>query len=265
MSIVVITGSGPEHRFVANRIVAAHEVAAILVCDPAPRRRWSAVLRKSPVRFADKALRQVYLRAIGDAAAREATLRRILGRDSEAFSRPDLVRPVGRPKDGLLARTVAGLRPRIVAVYGTGVVPDDVLALADQIALNMHTGLSPWYRGTACAFWPVVAGDFERIGATVHECTSQLDGGRIFFRERTPLFRGDDLHAIFARTVRTGTDGYVDVLARALEGTLAGEVQDLGLGREYRGDALGLRPELAARRALRRAAPHWPKHPPAGG
>ena len=262
MTLVLITADGPEHRYVANRILAAHDVAAILLCDPAPRRSWRKVLQKSPRRFAGKALRQLYLRAIGDAAARRAGLRRVLGPDSDAFARPELLAPVGPARGPLLLRKLAEIRPGVIAVYGTSVIPPPVLRMAEEIALNMHTGLSPWYRGTACAFWPVVEGQLDRIGATVHECTPELDGGRIFFRERARIFRGDDLHAIFARAVQTGARGYVEVIGRALQRRLEGEPQDLRLGREYRGDMRGLAAEIAARRALRRLAPGLPEAGP---
>ena len=188
---------------------------------------------------------------------REESLHRVLGRSAQAFHREDLLVPVGRPKDGVLARRVAEIDPDIIAVYGTGIVPDNVLRLARNVALNMHTGLSPWYRGVACAFWPIVDGKPEMVGATVHECTSKVDGGHIFFRQRAPLYRGDDLHAIFARAVAVGAMGYVEVISRASNGELAGERQDLTIGREFRGNMLGLRAELAARRSLRRLSPTW--------
>jgi len=261
MSLIIVTGDGPEHRYVTNAILARHEVAAILVCDPPARRSWKAVLRKSPLRFLDKTARQAFLRAIGDADARAESLRRVLGGESHAFARPDLVEHVGRPKAGRLAERVREIGPEIIAIYGTGIVPDDVLALAGEISLNMHTGLSPWYRGTACAFWPLVEGEPERIGATVHECTSAVDGGRIFFRTRAELFRHDDLHAVFARAVRAGAGGYPEVIGQALSGTLAGEAQDLSLGREYPGSMLGLRAEYTARLSLRRLSKSWPEEP----
>jgi methionyl-tRNA formyltransferase len=262
MTLVLLTADGPEHRYVANRILAAHPIAAILLCDPAPRRSWRTVLRRSPRQFADKALRQLYLRAIGDASARRAGLRRVLGPQSDAFARPDLLVPVGPAKGPLLLRKLAEIRPRIIAVYGTSVIPLSVLQMAEGIALNMHTGLSPWYRGAACAFWPIVEGEADKVGATVHECTPELDGGRIFFRERARIYRGDDLHAIFARAVKTGARGYVEVIGRALEGSLEGEPQDLRTGREYRGAMRGLAAEIAARRALRRLARDLPEAGP---
>lgn len=252
MSIVLVTGSGAEHRYVANTILAEHDVAAILVCDPPRRRSWARVLQKSPLRFADKALKALYLKMIGDRETRTRSLRKVLGDASDGFARPDLVVPVGKPRDGLLAKEVARIKPDIIAVYGTGIIDDDVLRMAQRVALNMHTGLSPWYRGVSCAVWPIIDMKPDMVGATVHECTSDVDGGRIFFRQAARIAPDDDLHAVFARAVAVGAAGYARVIADAKAGTLTGEPQDLSVGKEYRGDMLGLGTELRARRALRR-------------
>lgn len=261
MRIVLITGDNQEHRYVTNRIVDTHEVEAVLVTTPAPRRDWKKTMLSSPIRFLDKALGKIYLSVIKDSSRRNAALHSVLGRESENFSRPEMLRSAGPTKGPLLEQIVSELRPDIIAVYGTAVIPDSVLRLANVLALNMHTGLSPWYRGTRCSFWPIVDGKPEMVGATVHECTAELDGGMIFFRERTPIYRGDDLHTIFARAVKTGADGYVDVIERALKEELEGIPQDLSLGQEYRGSMVGLRSELAARIALRRMTKDLPPVP----
>ena len=240
MRIVIITGDAPEHHHVANTICAAHDVAAILLCDPPPRRTWRTVLRKSLAQFVDKTARTLFLRLIGDAAQRQRSLIRVLGPGAEGFARPDLVERVGRPKAGRLQQRVAELAPDIIAVYGTGIIPDAVLDLAGTVALNMHTGLSPWYRGVQCAFWPIVEGRPDMVGATVHECTAKVDGAFTYSPRFESFVDHRDLHAD------------AEVIGAACTGTLAGEAQDHSIGREYRGTMLGLRAELQARRMLRR-------------
>jgi methionyl-tRNA formyltransferase len=261
MSVVIVTGDGFEHHYVANSLCAAHDVTAILVCEQPPRRTMGKVLKKSPALFVDKSLRNLYLKAIGDQQARAVSMRRVLGPKAEKFDRQDLVERVGRPKAGRLAERVRELAPDVVAVYGTSIVPDSVLHQANVISLNLHTGVSPWYRGTACTYWPLIDGKPEMVGATVHECTSDVDGGQIFFRESAPLYRDDDMHAIFARTVKTGALGYVETAGKALDGTLTGQPQELGEGKEYSGAKLGFRVEWAGRRARARLSKTWPIEP----
>lgn len=259
MKLVIITGDGPEHSYVANRISETHDVVAILVCDPTPKRHWKKILKKSPGQFINKSLRQVFLKLIGDSAARAKSLAEVFGSIDEKHRQVELIQHVGRPKAGKLAETIHTLQPDIIAVYGTGIIPDDVLSSAKVVSLNMHTGLSPWYRGTACAFWPIVMGEADMIGATVHECTSDVDGGRIFQTRQADIFKGDNLHAIFARAAVAGTDAYVDVIEAAKNGSLVGQAQDLSLGREFRGNQLGILPELKARWQLKKMSKILPK------
>lgn len=258
MSIVIITGDGPEHRYVANKLTSRFDVSRIFVCDSPPPRSWKATLKRSGREFAGKSLRRVYLKLIGDAAQRKASVQATLGPMSENFQAPHLLTHCGLPKDPLLEAEVARSQPEIIAVYGTGIVPDRVLQKAGFVALNMHTGLSPWYRGVSCFLWPLIDRRPDMVGATVHECTVEVDGGRIFYQARARLVQGDDIHAVFARAVIAGAEGYADVLSKALSQELEGTVQDMRIGREYTGRMLGVRAELAGRLALRRLAKSFP-------
>jgi methionyl-tRNA formyltransferase len=257
--IVIITGDDLEHRFVANEICRRFEVEAILIVDPVKRRSWKTVLKKSFLEFADKALWRILLKVTGDSRARQRSLIHVFGRENcESFHQQDKTLRVGRPKAGRLLREVERLRPDLIAIYGTGIIPDAVLNKAATKSLNMHTGISPEYRGAACAFWPIYDGRPEFVGATVHECTSRVDGGEVYFKSRAQLFRDDDLHAIFARAAKVGAEGYVEVIERATADTLVGAPQDLAEGAEFRGSMRGFRAEVVARLRLRGLRRTWP-------
>lgn len=116
----------------------------------------------------------------------------------------------------------------------------------------MHTGISPYYRGADCAFWPLYQGELNRLGATVHQCTSVLDGGAIYKVGRLRLEREDDRFCVFARAVKLGTDLYVQAVQELLEGRLQKRPQQLERGREYRAAMKRWRQELAVRWRIRR-------------
>lgn len=256
-SIVVITSDGPEHKYVANLICANFSVSAIFVLRAARPR--SAFLRYGSVVFLDKLLRYVYLLAVNDKASRLKALHSVLGETQcSEFAEPDKLVRFDSPSARELAQAVQKFQPQIIAVYGTKKIPNKVLNTAKTIALNMHTGVSPFYRGTASSFWPIVENEAEKIGATVHECTSVIDGGTIFFTGRARLHRHDNLHTIFARAVKLGADGYVGVLRKITTGQASDLPQDLTLGREYRGYMRGLRAEIRARYNLARMRAAWP-------
>lgn len=64
-------------------------------------------------------------------------------------------------------------------------------ALIGQRAINIHMGLSPYYRGTACNFWALYDNRPAYVGATVHLLNHGLDSGPILFHV-TPRFEGQD-------------------------------------------------------------------------
>ena len=53
--------------------------------------------------------------------------------------------------------------------------------LVEKKCLNIHMGISPYYRGTATNFWPVYDDCLEYVGATIHYLTKGLDSGPILF------------------------------------------------------------------------------------
>lgn len=68
-----------------------------------------------------------------------------------------------------------------------------------DLCFNMHTGISPYYRGTACSFWPMVNNEYNMLGSTVHECTNEVDSGKIYAITRSQYTKGDSLHTLFAK------------------------------------------------------------------
>jgi methionyl-tRNA formyltransferase len=251
--LVVLTGDGPEHRYVTNRLAAALPLEAVVVDVRNRPRSLRGAFRGGVRRGMSRLALELFRRAIDDGAAADAALRGVLGvestRDFRFEGRVVRVRGVNSP-EALAA--VTELKPDALLVYGTSIVGDEMLGLPRDLAFNMHTGMSPHYRGTNCAFWPVVNGEPEMIGATVHECTAEPDGGPIFAVEAADLDEADGLHELFARAVVKGADLYVDAVRRYLDGELDGSTQDLSVGREYRGYERTLGPELRARWAVRR-------------
>jgi methionyl-tRNA formyltransferase len=238
----------------ANRICRDLPIEAVVVDTrvrkAALRRAFRGGIRRGLGRLAYFAFRK----AARDEQRHDAALRHVLGEEETAeFAGGDRMIRVDGINSSSALEEVRRLNPDALLVYGTAIVGDQMLALARDMAFNLHTGISPRYRGTDCAFWPVVNGEPQWIGATAHECTADVDGGRIFGIARADWLPEDRIHELFARAVATGADLYVETVRRYVnDGTLAGEAQDLCTGREYRGYMRTLWPELRARWALRR-------------
>jgi methionyl-tRNA formyltransferase len=248
--IVLLTGGGIEHRYVASRLCAALPVHAVVVDEHVRSRSLRRAFRGGVRHGLGRIGLIAFRRAIRDERQRDAALRRVLGDPPiPGDVRTVVVDGINSPQ---AVAAVGAAEPDLLLVFGTALVGPEMLALARRLALNLHTGISPQYRGTDCAFWPVVNHEPEWLGATVHECTAAVDGGRIFAVVRARPQPGDGIHELFARAVEAGATAYVETVTTLLEHELAGEPQDLTAGREYRGYMRTLAPELRARWALRR-------------
>lgn len=65
-------------------------------------------------------------------------------------------------------------------VFGSSYIKEKLFKfLKKNKAINIHMGLSPYYRGTDCNFWALYDGNFDKVGATIHLLSSKLDGGKI--------------------------------------------------------------------------------------
>jgi methionyl-tRNA formyltransferase len=54
-------------------------------------------------------------------------------------------------------------------------------------ALNIHLGISPYYRGSSFNFWALYDANFYIVGATIHRLSKGLDSGPILFHAFPPL------------------------------------------------------------------------------
>ncbi len=63
--------------------------------------------------------------------------------------------------------------------------------LVRERALNIHMGLSPYYRGSSCNFWALYDNNPHLVGATIHYLSSGLDSGPILYHVK-PIFIGEN-------------------------------------------------------------------------
>ena len=70
-------------------------------------------------------------------------------------------------------------RPDVVLVFGTGILREPLLSAFDGRIINIHLGLSPYYRGAGTNFWPLVNREPEYVGATIHYLDAGIDTGPI--------------------------------------------------------------------------------------
>ena len=74
------------------------------------------------------------------------------------------------------------LKSEIYIVYGSSYIKGDLVNfLVKKRAINIHMGVSPYYRGTDCNFWALYQNNPHLVGATIHYLTKGLDNGPMLY------------------------------------------------------------------------------------
>lgn len=78
-----------------------------------------------------------------------------------------------------IVRWAVKKKPDLIFLFGTGILHDCWLTLLKDKMINLHLGLSPWYRGLATLFWPFVNNEIEKVGTTIYLVNQKVDAGNI--------------------------------------------------------------------------------------
>jgi len=74
------------------------------------------------------------------------------------------------------------LKSDIYIVFGSSYIKGDLVNfLIKNKAINVHMGISPYYRGTDCNFWSLYDNNSHLTGSTIHFLSKGLDSGPILY------------------------------------------------------------------------------------
>jgi hypothetical protein len=125
-------------------------------------------------------------------------------------------------------------QPDLTIVFGTTILPPPVITVARTACLNLHWGLSPYYRGTHCTDWAILNHDLANIGVTVHLLDPGIDSGPILAQARPTITPNDTPFSIDMKLSVRGTDLLISCLEKLAAGrTLLARPQAAGIGQTY--------------------------------
>jgi hypothetical protein len=100
-----------------------------------------------------------------------------------------------------------------IIVFGASFIRGELCRrLVERRAVNIHIGVSPFYRGSSTNFWAMYDRRPELVGATIHLLSAGLDSGNMLFHA-LPAAEAVDPFVLGMRAVRAAQQG----LARRIE------------------------------------------------
>ena len=192
--IVILTGSELRHEFFRKYIALSEEIDVIhAYCEGQEKSLRTKVEQKE--RGNEQRLKHL--------SAREQAEEDFFAPFVETI--PDRSNPISLPY-GAISRSdytqpIFESRPDLLVAYGCSIVKEPLISAFEGRFLNVHLGLSPYYRGSGTNYWPLVNGEPEYVGATFMYLDPGIDTGDIIHQIRAQYCWGDSPSQIGNRLI----------------------------------------------------------------
>jgi hypothetical protein len=189
MKVLLLIGDQPRHLYLANQLIAHATVSRVVVM----RRESLSPIAPEDATAHDQGLFRHHFdlrnrtenRMYGD-LSHQSVLDKCPGRLIEASTL----------NSDEIASEVKEYEADLGIVFGTDLIKEPLLGVLPELTLNLHLGLSPWYRGSATLFWPFHFLEPQWAGVTVHRLVRAVDGGDIAFQSCPELLSGMGIHDV---------------------------------------------------------------------
>jgi Formyl transferase len=220
---ILLTSTFRRHVFVANTVSAGCDLVGL----------WQEEKSFRPERYANNADDERVIQE--HFAARDLSEARYFATDDAPRLAPGAVHRVvgaGACSAADEVERMTALAPDVVLVFGTGILREPFLSAFAGRIINIHLGLSPYYRGAGTNFWPLVNREPEYVGATIHYLDAGIDTGAILSHARPEIERGDGPHDVGNKTIVAAAGTFLRVATAHVAG-VARAIPQWGGGRLY--------------------------------
>ncbi len=149
--------------------------------------------------------------------------------DTKDKSRPIMIKK-GEINAENVVKRILDLEPDLLVCYGSSLIKSKLVDIFKGKFLNVHLGLSPYYRGSGTNIWPLINYEPQFVGATFMFLDEGIDTGNIIHQISAKYFLGDSPHSIGNRTIKEMTKVYekliknFDKLTKECQFTTTGKI-----------------------------------------
>jgi methionyl-tRNA formyltransferase len=190
--ILVITGQDLRHQYFVNQLNAQFPLVAVLT---------EATGYPSPPAASEeekKAWDWFFTRRMEYES-------KVFGAVNKPLNQPPVIKiPKGQLNSPETLQIIKRFNPGFIAIFGTGMLQENLLILYPGRIFNLHVGLPGFYRGSSCNFWPIYDKQLEKLGAAVHLTNEGIDKGQIAAQAAIELDDKDDEQSLAGKTLLAG-------------------------------------------------------------
>lgn len=109
-------------------------------------------------------------------------------------------------------------QPDIIVVNGTRIISKKILQSTNAFFLNMHVGITPYYRGSHGGYWALRNKDAANFGTTIHLVDAGIDTGEVLKQVFTKPDKPDNFTTYPVLQAAVGIEALKEVLANMIAG-----------------------------------------------
>lgn len=220
MKIVLLTSESLRHKYIAAQLYEALELELVITEAKSARIEDTSKMNDGDAAFISKHFE-----------ARSKSESRFFGEFRDFPKGVPLLRmPHGTINTEMVKTVIDGIQPDYLVLFGTSIIKDPLLKKYTGRIINLHLGLSPYYKGSATNLFPHYYNDPECVGATIHLATAKVDEGAVLHQLRPDIKPEDDLHSIGNKTIQKAGKALPEVLKALSEKKIVPQ-QQTGSGR----------------------------------
>jgi methionyl-tRNA formyltransferase len=187
LKIIFFTGNSIRHKFLANSILDGNQVLVISEC----KENTALYKNKKPKNMIDEHFNLRY------------NTEKDIFKNNEDFNTKFISLENGKINTPEIFERIKLFDPRLMISFGSSIIKEPLLSLLPKgHFLNVHLGISPYYRGSGTNFWPFVNNELEYVGSTILHIDPGIDTGDIITHVIPKIELGDDVHKLGCKVIQ---------------------------------------------------------------
>ena len=197
--IIILTGNELRHKFFRMQFYSDKSITVLKsYCEGTEKSLYNRI-SNNPY-SSQLMLEHVYARELS-----EKQFFKKLVDNNKNYSNKDIIIKKGEINNEKVVSDIIKLSPDLIICYGSSIINSSLLDIFKNKFINVHLGISPYYRGSGTNVWPMINNEFDLIGATFMFIDSGIDTGKIIHQIRADIKKNDDPHLIGNRLIKKMT------------------------------------------------------------
>jgi|ETNvirenome_6_85_1030632.scaffolds.fasta_scaffold04930_8 methionyl-tRNA formyltransferase len=142
--------------------------------------------------------------------------------------------------------------PDVCFVFGTSILKKNIFEIPRFGCVNIHTGLTQYFRGVDSAFWSIFEENLEGLGATIHSINAGIDTGNVIYQVSPLIEASDSYMSLFLKSCNAGFKEVFKNLEEITSGDYLKKAKPLKKGRLFVSSDKTIEKELIVKEKTKR-------------